>query len=61
MGAVHVLAMDPAAGSLELPSELAGRAARWSDGSDATLEGGAVRIPDALRAQPVAALRVTTD
>ena len=61
---MYVHAIDPAGGVLELPAELARTAdARWADGSVASLiarpDGTAdVRIPDALRAQPVAVLSV---
>lgn len=61
---VHVHALDPAVGTLTLPSELAAGDARWADGSsvettradDGTAE---VVIPDALRAASVATLTVT--
>lgn len=61
---VHVHALDPAAGEIALPAELSGGTARWADGSvaDTTTEpGGAVvvRIPDALRAAPVAVVTVS--
>lgn len=63
-GAVHVLVMEPAAGEVELPVELAGRPARWADGSavdtvpssDGTSR---VAIPEQLRAEPVARLTVS--
>ncbi|MFD5225256.1 alpha-L-fucosidase [Microbacterium sp. NPDC058342] len=60
---VHVHALDPAVGELVLPHELTGRAARWADGSDAQAEASAdgarvLRIPDALRAAPVAVATV---
>jgi alpha-L-fucosidase len=62
-GVVNVIALDPAAGDLELPEELSDRPARWADGTQALLEraaGGRVRasVPDALRAEPAVALRV---
>ncbi len=58
---VHVHALDPAVGTLELPSELAGRAGRWADGSSAAIstltDGTAIaEIPNALRAASVAVL-----
>lgn len=63
-GAVHVHVMEPAAGEVELPAELAGRAAAWADGSAAeqtTGSDGVVRvsIPAGLRAEPVAMLTVS--
>ena len=62
-GAVHVHVMDPAAGEFELPEELASGAARWADGTAAESAVGAdgvvrVRIPEALRGEPVAMLTV---
>ncbi|WP_217183696.1 alpha-L-fucosidase [Streptomyces sp. AC495_CC817] len=64
-GGVHVHALDPAVGSLLLPGELAGAEARWADGSAAetlAASDGAVvaRIPDGLRAAPVATLTVAS-
>ncbi|MDQ4212511.1 alpha-L-fucosidase [Microbacterium capsulatum] len=61
---VHVHALDPAAGTLALPAELAGSAdARWADGSAAPLvrrSDGTVdiAIPEGLRSEPVAVLTV---
>ena len=56
--AVHVHALDPSTGRLELPTELDGRAATWAGGAEAEIEsrdGAAVLlIPEALRAEPVA-------
>ncbi|HEY9306298.1 MAG TPA: alpha-L-fucosidase [Microbacterium sp.] len=62
-GAVNVIALDPAAGVLELPVELADRRARWLGGAEAVLDrvaDGSVRavVPDALRGDAAAALQV---
>ncbi len=62
--AVHVLALDPAVGEIELPRELDVRGARWSDGSAPESrigsDGGAiVDVPEGLRGAPVAVLSVT--
>lgn len=58
--AVHVHALDPAAGEFELPSELAGAALSWADGTPAqtSADGGSTRIviPAGLREAPVAVL-----
>lgn len=59
---VHVLVLEPAAGVIELPAELAGREGRWL-GADTSVVipaevGAAVPIPQALRAEPVAVLSV---
>ena len=57
---VHVHALDPAAGEFELPSELAGAALSWADGTPAQTSagGGSTRIviPAGLREAPVAVL-----
>ncbi|WP_101846072.1 alpha-L-fucosidase [Zhihengliuella sp. ISTPL4] len=59
-GAVHVHALDPATGEIELPTELAGAALSWADGTRAAVsrEGGPARvvIPAGLREAPVAVL-----
>lgn len=62
---VNVIALDPAVGELELPPELAHGSAHWARGGAAeTVQAsdGRVRvlIPDALRAEPAVALRVST-
>ncbi|MFF2484910.1 alpha-L-fucosidase [Microbacterium sp. NPDC058062] len=62
-GVVNVIALDPAAGGFDLPEELAGRPARWADGSEAALERtpdgrSHATVPDAFRAEPAIALRV---
>lgn len=63
-GAVHVLALDPASGEIELPRELDPRGARWSDGSAPEARTGAdgvtiVVIPEGLRGAPAARLTVS--
>lgn len=64
-GDVHVHALDPSVGELTLPVELSGSSeVRWADGTLAesvTDHGGALtlRIPDALRAAPVAVATVS--
>ncbi|WP_295010885.1 hypothetical protein [uncultured Microbacterium sp.] len=61
---MHVHALDPAAGVLELPAELSGTVvARWADGAPAQTEsrpdGATVAwIPERLRDAPVAVLTV---
>jgi alpha-L-fucosidase len=62
-GAVNVIALDPAAGALELPVELEAGRAWWLGGPEAVIgraPGGAARVvvPDALRGDAAAALRV---
>ena len=58
--AVHVHALDPATGVVELPSELTAAALSWADGTPAEVsaDGGASRvvIPAGLREAPVAVL-----
>ncbi|GAA1528667.1 alpha-L-fucosidase [Microbacterium ginsengiterrae] len=61
--AVHVHAFDPTVGEIDLPPELAGRAAVWADGQRADIaeraDGTTVAvIPAGLRAEPVAVLTV---
>lgn len=63
-GVVNAIALDPAAGVLELPPELADGDGRWGDGSPAVLERRAdgrvdAVIPDALRGEAAVALAVT--
>ncbi|MCR2819004.1 alpha-L-fucosidase [Microbacterium sp. zg.Y1090] len=63
-GIVNVIALDPAAGLLDLPVDLAEGTARWADGSLAGFErradGGVdVVIPDALRGDAAAAVSIT--
>ena len=64
-GRVHVHALDPATGVLDLPAELAAaNDARWADGSVAQVavraDGTAeTAIPASLRAEPVAVLSVS--
>ena len=56
---VHVYALDPSTGSIELPLELASLAdARWSDGSAAEVTDRLVTIPEKYRGQPAAVLSV---
>lgn len=59
-GAVHVHALDPAAGRIELPAELDHATLRWSDGSEAEVSrdgsGAVATIPPGLRPAPVAVL-----
>ncbi|MGM1016071.1 MAG: alpha-L-fucosidase [Actinomycetota bacterium] len=61
---VFVHALDPRSGELELPADLAtGNSRHWSDGSTAEVVQRAgdsvfVRIPEGLRSEPVAVLRV---
>lgn len=60
-GSVYLHALDPAAGSVTVPAELAGRELRWlADGSvrDTPGHDGRVEIPAGLRAQPVAVAEV---
>ncbi|MDR6865870.1 alpha-L-fucosidase [Microbacterium resistens] len=63
-GRVHLHALDPVAGTIELPAELAATAdARWADGTTAVLETrpdgtASAEIPAALRSAPVAVLTV---
>ncbi|MEV5071314.1 alpha-L-fucosidase [Microbacterium sp. LMI12-1-1.1] len=62
-GAVNVIALDPAAGVLELPVELEAGRARWLGGPEAAIgraPGGAARVvvPDALRGDAAAALQL---
>jgi alpha-L-fucosidase len=62
-GGVHVIALDPAAGVIDLPPELGEGRGRWADGSEAALQrhpdGSAhALIPEALRGDAAAALRV---
>ncbi|WP_149085148.1 MULTISPECIES: alpha-L-fucosidase [Microbacterium] len=58
--AVHVHALDPATGALELPPELEAAALSWADGTPAraSADGGPTRvvIPAGLRDAPVAVL-----
>jgi alpha-L-fucosidase len=62
---VHVHALDPSVGEIGLPVELSGSTeARWADGSVAESVTGTdgvtkLRIPDALRAAPVAVATVS--
>lgn len=61
---VFVHAIDPAAGEIRLPSELAGaERVSWLGAGDAVVEqssaGASVSIPDALRGEPIAVARVT--
>lgn len=60
-GRVYVHLLDPAAGSLDLPPELArpGRASWLADGAPAELTDGTVTVPEALRGEAVAVLSVT--
>ncbi|MHA6523925.1 alpha-L-fucosidase [Tessaracoccus sp. G1721] len=59
-GAVHLHVLDPAAGAVELPPELADPAtAVWADGSTAVVDRGVAVVPDHLRGAPVAALTLT--
>lgn len=64
---VHVLAMEPSLGEMELPAEFAADStARWADGREVETStqshgGLLVSIPEDLRAQPVAALTVSHD
>lgn len=59
---VHIHALDPGVGEVELPAELSSSAdLRWSDGTvteTMRTTGGAViaRIPEVLRAEPVAVM-----
>ncbi|WP_194422308.1 alpha-L-fucosidase [Microbacterium abyssi] len=60
---IHVHALDPRAGEIRLPAELAASRARWADGSAASFSADssgveAVAIPDGLRTEPVAVLTV---
>lgn len=60
---VHVHALDPAAGDLVLPAELAGGEARWSDGTPAerSVRGDGtvvLAVPAGLRGGPVATATV---
>lgn len=55
----HVIALDPAAGELELPAELAGAEARWADGTPVDLlarpDGTSTAfVPEPLRGAPAA-------
>ena len=61
--AVHVHALDPSVGVLDLPADLEnGREMRWADGQPAELsrraDGVDVVIPAGLRAEPVAVLSI---
>lgn len=58
-GQVHVHALDPATGLIDLPAELRDPAeARWLGVGDAQVEDGCVVVPEALRGKPVATLTV---
>ena len=54
---VRLLAIDPAAGSVTVPIELAQRRWRWSDGTEVHARGSRLDVPEALRATPVAVAR----
>lgn len=60
---INAIALDPAAGTIEVPTELADRSGHWADGSTAELltTGGTVSavIPAELRGQPAVALRLS--
>jgi alpha-L-fucosidase len=62
---VHVHALDPSVGEMSLPVELSGSSeVRWADGTRAEAvvgrdEAVTLRIPDALRAEPVAVATVS--
>ncbi|MFI7108244.1 alpha-L-fucosidase [Nonomuraea sp. NPDC050227] len=60
-GALHVIALDPAAGRLTLAGDLVERAragATWGDGPAAVDRSGGVVVPEALRGLPAAVLRL---
>jgi len=62
-GAVHVIALDPAAGTVDLPTELRDGRFRWADGGEAQIERRAdgtaeAVVPDAMRGDAAAALTV---
>lgn len=58
-GLVHVHVLDPEAGTVDLPVELAHPVeARWADGTHAEVAGAVASIPAALRGTPVAVLRI---
>ncbi|MCR2824625.1 alpha-L-fucosidase [Microbacterium sp. zg.Y909] len=64
-GAVHVIALDPSAGSIDLPAELSSGHARWADGTEVAVDQRAdgrvdAIVPDALRGEAAVALTVTS-
>ena len=64
-GAVHVIALDPALGSIDLPAELSSGRAHWADGTDVALERHAdgrvdAVVPDGLRGEAAVALTVAS-